>query len=49
MEVLSGLGMHTSAEEDVLGLAGIDLCGVGARRPQVYVDQEGHMLTVDQN
>jgi len=37
MEVLEGLGMDTSPTEDVLALAGVQLCGVGVRRPEVYI------------
>ena len=34
-QVLSSLGMDTSEEEDIMELAGVDLCGVGVRRPEV--------------
>ena len=37
MEMLQGLGLKTDENEDVLGLAGVDLCGVGVRRPEVYI------------
>eukprot|EP00656_Telonema_subtile_P007698 TRINITY_DN13618_c0_g1_i1.p2 TRINITY_DN13618_c0_g1~~TRINITY_DN13618_c0_g1_i1.p2 ORF type:complete len:157 (+),score=50.11 TRINITY_DN13618_c0_g1_i1:74-544(+) len=35
--VMESVGFKTSKEEDVLALAGIELCGVGVRRPEVYV------------
>ena len=41
MALLEGLGLKTEANEDVLSLAGIDLCGVGVRRPQVYLKGGG--------
>eukprot|EP00658_Telonema_sp_P-2_P021209 TRINITY_DN18433_c0_g1_i5.p1 TRINITY_DN18433_c0_g1~~TRINITY_DN18433_c0_g1_i5.p1 ORF type:complete len:458 (+),score=95.09 TRINITY_DN18433_c0_g1_i5:226-1599(+) len=37
MKTLNSLGIKTGQDEDVLELAGIDLCGVGVRRPEVYI------------
>lgn len=37
LDVLASMGFNTSEEEDVLGLAGVDVSGVGVRRPEVYI------------